>query len=182
MAKQGKKISVRSRAAIQVKYETGLLTLKQIAKQHHTTEKTIIGLANKEGWERGKVSGKVNKKLVRRAEKKLIEKEGDKLFDYTSEYIDNIKNLDKAHKANLGAYIQALRETKNNISKAEADKFKTSQQFLKLSAETFKINFEGVRLAMGLDKKESSVNVQVNNIQELDNLSDEELDRIIYGE
>lgn len=163
MAKQGKRISQRSKAGIQAKYEAGLMSLDEIARRHHAARKTIIGMAKEGGWERGKVTAKVTGKLQARAVKKLIEKEGDKLFDYTSEYIDNVRNIDKANKANLGSYISAVIEARNakdgdgnpkprRLTKSEIEAFKMAQQFLKLSAETSKINFEGVRLAMGLDK------------------------------
>jgi hypothetical protein len=168
MAYDGKK-----KAKIRADVKAGKLNKTQIAQKWRISRNTLNKIINESDAVYAENRTKVNNKIERQATEKIIETEANTLFDYTSKYIANVDYLNKAHQANLGAYFKELKDAKGKLSKADADKYKTFQQFFKLAAETVKINFEGMRLAMGLDKKES--NFTVNNIQDLSTLSDEEL-------
>lgn len=147
-------LSAKKIGKIQADYEVGIDSLEAVAKKHKTAKSTVIKLAKRLGWNRGKSYQKATKKATKKATAKIIEAKGDKLYNYTSEYIDNVEYVNKAHQANLGAYFKDLKNAEGKLSKADADKYKTFQQFFKLAAETIKINFEGIRLAMGLDKEQ----------------------------
>jgi len=161
-------LSAKKTAKIQADYEAGIVTVAGIGKKHGVSKMTVIRLAKRLKWERGKSYQNVTKETAQKATKKIIEQEGDKLFDYTSKYISNVEYVNKAHMANLGAYFKDLKDCAGKLSKADADKYKTFQQFFKLAAETVKINFEGMRLAMGLDKDKSDEHLQVNIINYAD--------------
>jgi len=147
-------ISDKKMALLKFEYETSKDKLKDIAKKHGITHATLIKYSKQEGWVRCDLRPKVDLAVEKKATERLIEKEANMLFEYTDEYIQNIKRLDMVHRLNLKAYTNQLADKNNVMDYKSALKFKTVQDFLHKSAQTFLLNFQGYRLAMGFDKKE----------------------------
>lgn len=169
--------------SIYAEYVTGIVTLEKIARSHRVSKRTVIRLAQKYQWERGERQENVTPAIGAHAEEKIIKREGDKLFDATGVYLDNIKIVDRAIKYNLTSFFKAIKEHGSDLPKHVGDRLKSAQQFLECCAKTYKINLEGRRLALGLDKDQPTDTPVVNiNIGKTDNLSlleDNELDVIV---
>ena len=144
--------------------KAGKLNKTKIAQKWRISRNTLNKIIREFNAKPGENEAKLNKSIEDRATAQIVKKESNKLYNYTDDYLNNVKNLDAAHKVNLEAFKKELKETGGKLAKADGDKYKSIQQFLKLSAETFKINFDGVRLAMGLDKERGR---DQNNIEAL---------------
>lgn len=177
----------KKKANIRADYEAGKLSQRKVAHKWGISRNTLKKFADEEGWGEGRNYLEMNHKLTQSTTQKIVQpaigrREADKLLEYSDEFIKNIKILDMAHKAHLRSYIVELKATDGKLSKEDGYRYKSIQQFLKLSAETFRINFESMRLAMGIrspDAPTMNLAISLEHMKDFDKLSDLELSNIL---
>jgi len=169
--------------SIKADYEVGIVTLDTIGKTYGVAKFTVIRLAKRLNWERGKSDQIVTKAIHDTAKLKIIEREGAELYDATGIYLENIKVVDKAIKYNLASFYHSVKKHGRDMPKSEGDRLKSIQQFLECCARTYRINLEGRRLALGLDKDQPTdgptININIGKTEDLSVLPDNELDIIV---
>lgn len=148
MALKAKKI-----AAIRAKYEAGTATISAIAKKHKVAKTTVIYLAKRHGWKRGKNYRKTTSAIEKKAEKKFIEEESDRLAQFTEKHIADIKTIRLLTRLNLSDVALAAKEAKesgSSLHKEITENFFSFQKVMKIASETLTNCYREERLAMGL--------------------------------
>jgi len=184
----------RNLPQIKADFESGKFTKMDVSKKWRMSRQTLRNIEIKFGWQFSRNGHILDTQIERLANQKSGDKEADKLnqrifqreanklLDYSDELIKNIKALDVANKANLKSYILELKRTDGNLPKSAAEKYRITQQFLKLSAETFRINFETIRQAMGIrspDAPTMKLAISIEHMKDFDKLTDLELSNIL---
>jgi len=171
-------LKVKKIAAIQVEYCAGFVTIEKVAKKHKVSSRTVIRLAKKNGWKRGKrgknVTNRVTSDILKKAEDKFIKKESDRLAKATEKHIADIYSIRTLTRLNLSDMMNAARDAKNSggsLHKEVTENFFAFQKVCKISTETLANCYREERLALGIDDKadESRKNIKSYNFSELTN-------------
>jgi len=205
-------LSDKKVTTIQVEYESGIDTLKKIAKRYNVTKMTIIRLAKNLHWVRGKnnqdiiknVTQNVTKSIVqnvtakqdaekarllvsqqnvtRNVTKNIIERGTNKLIDYSNVHLKYIRTLRTLSAFNTSDLVNEAKEKENlsSIDRTEAERILAIQRVLELSMKTHDLAYKSERLAMGIkDSETTPVNINIGKVEDLDSLSNDELDLIL---
>ncbi len=157
-------LSEKKIARIKVDYEAGLISINKLCEKYNINRTKLHRLKNKHGWIKGKCNERVTKSVTKKAEKRLVSKESEKLFDFTDDHIRNIETVNKSGQVLLQAFVRELKESRGRLSKADGDKYKALNQALEIAAKTFDLTFKSKRFAMGFSKEEQDKKAVYNII------------------
>lgn len=181
----GNKISEYKLAAIRADYLAGIGTQSSIAQKHRISRTTLIRNAKRFDWKWGECNINVTEQIQETASRKLVETETNKLINYTTRHLKQIKNIKTLSVINA-ATLAKIAETDrvlDEVTQTEANRLWTIQKFLKLNAETHDLCYKSERLAMGIQDSDTPpiVNINIGKGQDLKKLTQNELD-IMLGE
>lgn len=142
---------------IKADFESGRFKKMDMSKKWGMSRQTLNNLEKKHGWKFGKNGQKLNAVISKKATERIIKEETAKLVGYTARHLKGIGNLRVLSELTAKSLADSLRETKNKIPKAEADRIFAIQKCLKISSETLSIIYKDERLAMGLDNPASTL-------------------------
>jgi len=163
-------------ARIKADYEVGVTSKSIIASKHRINRTTLLRVAKREGWKYQKCIKNASKSITQNATKKIVELETNKLIDCTLRHLRETGNLRVLSDLAVKRISKAAKDTKNNISKMEADTVLTIQRFIETNAKTLSIIYKDERLAMGLDNGiksddgdvEDRINKRMNKLKNAD--------------
>lgn len=177
--------SKRDKEKIKIDYESGRYSALDVAKIWNMSRQTLKKFAVNGGWVLGCRDENFNQRIEDNAAEILVRKEAHRLVEYIEEHLEVIGIIDDTYKVLLGAHINELKTAGGILSKADADKWYSHYKALQTALDSFDKSFRSKRLAMGLKESEGpkmEMNFNLNKIENVSNLSDDELDYIIANE
>jgi abortive infection bacteriophage resistance protein len=150
------------KAKVKAEYEGGLTAQGAMCQKFRISRNTLKKFAKKDGWEFGKNDKKLTETITKKTEAKLAEKYSNDLEDFTIDHIKSMDNVGALTKATLNRLGASVKNTKNTMSKADADAIFAQAKILKISSETLSIIYADKRKALGLDKEQKDTGVVVN--------------------
>lgn len=145
-------LSTKKKSKIIADVRAGKLNRTKIAQKWSISRNTLSKIINDSGAIVGENAQKVSKKIEQKATRKIIENESRKLVDYTDKHLSELDTIRTISKYNAQALAKEIKETKNNVSKAEAERIFAVQKVCKITTETLSMIYKDERLAMGLDQ------------------------------
>jgi hypothetical protein len=156
--------SEKEKAKIKAEFEAGLDSQGKICQKWRMSRNTLKKFAKDEGWIYGKNDRELTHTINKSATSKIIESKTHELENFTVDHISAIKNIATLTKATISRLGSRVKETMNKVDRAESEAIFSQQKFLKIASETLDTCYKSQKSALGLDeKKESEINVQVNN-------------------
>ena len=156
--------SEKEKAKIKAEFEAGLDSQGKICQKWRMSRNTLKKFAKDEGWIYGKNDRELTHTINKNATSKIIESKAKELEKFTENHIKSIKSITALTRATISRLGKQVDGTKNQVDKLESEAIFSQQKFLKIASETLDTCYKSQKSALGLDeKKESEINVQVNN-------------------
>lgn len=175
----------KEKEQIKFDYESGRYSTRQMSKTWKMSTQTLKKFADEGGWVLGCRNEEIGKQIECTAADILVRKDAHKLVEYIEEHLLVIGLIDDTYKVLLAFHIKELKESEGLISKADGDKWTANYRALQIAIDSFDKSFRSKRLAMGLKETEAptmQMNFNLNKIENINTLSDKELDFIIANE
>lgn len=170
---------------IKIDYESGRYSAVDLAKMWNMSRQTLKKFADNGGWVLGCRDENFNQRIEDNAAEILVRKEAHRLAEYIEEHLEVIGLIDDTYRVLLMFHIKELKDSGGMISKTDGDKWQANYKALQTVIDAFDKSFRSKRLAMGLKEGEApsfKMNFNFNKVEDVDNLSDKELDYIIANE
>jgi transposase-like protein len=188
-----KKYTRDTKDQIKFDYESGEYSVRKLARKWNISTQTLKKFSDEGNWSRKRRKQKLSGEAVKEdrividanEEVVLTSSEERQLAEYIKEHLEVIGVIDDTYKLLLTFHIQELKESGGLLSKADGDKWQSNYKALNIAMDSFDKSFRSKRLAMGLKEVEGpkvEMNFNLNKIENINGLTDKELDYIIANE
>jgi hypothetical protein len=177
--------SKKDKEKIQLDYESGRYSAMDVAKIWNMSRQTLKKFADDGGWVLGCRDEDFSQRIEDSAADILVRKEAHRLVEYIEEHLEVIGIIDDTYKVLLTFHIKELKDSDGLISKTDGDKWVANYRALQVIMDAMDKSFRSKRLAMGLKESEGpklEMNFNLNKIENINGLTDKELDYIIANE